>query len=40
MSLAEKVTKNKLEMSTKLNQIYFEDKKVVQQMELTNNEDK
>lgn len=34
MSLAQKVTSNKLEMSTKMNQIYFEDKKVIQQIEL------
>ena len=41
MSLAQKNTKNKLEMSTKMNEIYFEDKKVIQQMEMTNHtEDK
>lgn len=32
MSLAQKNTKNKLEMSTKMNAIYFEDKKVIQQL--------
>ena len=40
MSLAQKGCKDKLDMSTKMNAIYFEDKKVIQQMELTNNEDK
>lgn len=41
MSLAQKGSKDKLDMSTKMNQIYFEDKKVIQQLELTNNiEDK
>jgi hypothetical protein len=36
MSLAQKASKDKLDMSTKMNQIYFEDKKVIQQLELTN----
>lgn len=36
MSLAQKSTKDKLEMSTKMNAIYFEDKKVIQQIEMTN----
>ena len=27
-------------MSTKMNAIYFEDKKVIQQIELTNNDEK
>jgi hypothetical protein len=36
MSLAQKSTKDKLEMSTKMNAIYFEDKKVIQQMEMAN----
>jgi hypothetical protein len=36
MSLAQKSSKDKLDMSTKMNQIYFEDKKVIQQIELTN----
>ena len=36
MSLAQKSAKDKLEMSTKMNAIYFEDKKVIQQMEMTN----
>lgn len=40
MSLAQKGSKNKLEMSTKMNEIYFEDKKVIQQMEMTNHSDK
>lgn len=41
MSLAQKSTKDKLEMSTRMNAIYFEDKKVIQQIEMTNmNEDK
>lgn len=39
MSLAQKGSKDKLDMSTKMNQIYFEDKKVIQQLELTNNID-
>ncbi len=39
MSLAKKSTKNSLDMSTKMNEIYFEDKKVIQQIELTNNMD-
>jgi len=29
MQIAEKNSKNKLEMSTKMNQIYFEDKKII-----------
>ena len=29
MQIAEKMSKNKLEMSTKMNQIYFQDKKVI-----------
>lgn len=37
MNLAQKASKNKLDMSTKMNEIYFEDKKVIQQIELTNN---
>ena len=36
MSLAQKSAKDKLEMSTKMNAIYFEDKKVIQQIEMTN----
>ena len=32
MQIAEQVSKNKLEMSTKMNQIYFEDKKVIEQI--------
>lgn len=32
MSLAQKGTTNKLDMSTRMNQIYFEDKKVIQQI--------
>lgn len=36
MSLAQKSSKDKLDMSTKMNQIYFEDKKVIQQIELVN----
>ena len=41
MSLAQKSAKDKLEMSTKMNAIYFEDKKVIQQIEMiNNNEDK
>jgi hypothetical protein len=39
MSLAQKGSKDKLDMSTKMNQIYFEDKKVIQQLEMTNNID-
>jgi hypothetical protein len=37
MSLAQKSSRDKLDMSTKMNEIYFEDKKVIQQIELTNN---
>ena len=37
MSLASKGSKDKLDMSTKMNAIYFEDKKVIQQIQLTNN---
>ena len=40
MNLAQKGSKNKLDMSTKMNEIYFEDKKVIQQIELTNNAEK
>ena len=40
MNLAQKGSKNKLDMSTKMNEIYFEDKKVIQQIELTNNTEK
>jgi hypothetical protein len=40
MSLAQKGSKDKLEMSTKMNAIYFEDKKVIQQIELTNHDEK
>lgn len=40
MSLAQKGSKDKLDMSTKMNAIYFEDKKVIQQIELTNNDEK
>jgi hypothetical protein len=32
MSLAQKGSKDKLDMSTKMNAIYFEDKKVIQQI--------
>lgn len=39
MSLAQKGSKDKLDMSTKMNAIYFQDKKVIQQIELTNNND-
>ena len=39
MSLAQKSAKDKLEMSTKMNAIYFEDKKVIQQIEMTNQND-
>jgi len=35
MSLAQKGSKNQLDMSTKMNAIYFEDKKIIQQLELT-----
>jgi hypothetical protein len=34
MSLAEKSSKNKLEMSTKMNEIYFQDKKIIEQVEV------
>jgi hypothetical protein len=34
MQIAEKVTKNKLEMSTKINEVYFQDKKVIEQVEI------
>ncbi len=37
--MAKKSSKDNLDMSTKMNQIYFEDKKVIQQIELTNNID-
>lgn len=37
MSLAQKSSKDKLDMSTKMNEIYFEDKKVIQQIELVTN---
>ena len=41
MSMAQKSSKNKLEMSTKMNDFYFADKKVIQQIELVNgSEDK
>ena len=40
MSLAQKGCKDKLDMSTKMNAIYFEDKKVIQQIELTHNDEK
>lgn len=36
MQIAEQSAKNKLEMSTKMNQIYFQDKKVIEQMEVVN----
>ena len=36
MQIAEKMSKNKLEMSTKMNQIYFQDKKVIEQIEVVN----
>lgn len=32
MQIAEKGAKNKLEMSTKMNEVYFQDKKVIQQI--------
>lgn len=34
MQIAEKGAKNKLEMSTKMNEIYFKDKKVIEQIEV------
>lgn len=34
MQIAEKGSKNKLEMSTKMNEIYFHDKKVIEQNEI------
>lgn len=36
MQIAEQISKNKLEMSTKMNQIYFEDKKIIEQLEIPN----
>lgn len=38
MQIAEKGAKNKLEMSTKMNEIYFKDKKVIEQIEVAHNE--
>jgi len=35
MRIAETVSSNKLEMSTRMNEIYFQDKKVLQRIELT-----
>lgn len=37
MQIAEKGAKNKLEMSTKMNEIYFKDKKVIEQIEVAAN---
>ena len=37
MSIAQKGSKDKLDMSTKMNAIYFQDKKVIQQIQMTNN---
>ena len=34
MQIAEQISKNKLEMSTKMNQIYFQDKKIIEQIEM------
>lgn len=38
MQLAQQGAKNKLEMSTKMNEIYFKDKKVIEQIEVANTE--
>jgi hypothetical protein len=34
MQIAEKGAKNKLEMSSKMNEVYFQDKKVIEQVEI------
>lgn len=34
MQIAQKGAKNKLEMSTKMNEVYFQDKKVIEQIEI------
>ena len=36
MQIAEQSAKNKLDMSTRMNQIYFQDKKVIEQIEVVN----
>lgn len=40
MKRAELFSKDKLEMSQKMNQIYFEDKKIIQEIEITKQDDK